>query len=75
MPESKKDKKITVDVVYAFNFLNTFVPVFPGHAMPVSFKLEGFKQGDNEVTVSFYEDESMGGFPESECGGPAKKVQ
>ena len=57
VPDSKTGMNITVDLVFEFNFMNRGVPVFPGHAVPVSFSLEKFKQGDNEVTVSFYEDD------------------
>jgi hypothetical protein len=57
VPDSKKGLNTTVDLVFEFDFLNRAVPVFPGHAIPVSFSLENFKQGNNEVTVSFYEDE------------------
>jgi len=57
VPESKKGMNITVDMVLDFSFLNRGIPVFPGHAIPVSFELERFKLGNNEVTVSFYENE------------------
>jgi hypothetical protein len=56
VPESKTGMNVTVDLVLDFNFLNRNAVVFPGHAMPVSFGMENFKQGNNEVTVSFYED-------------------
>lgn len=57
VPVNKSGMNITVDLVFEFNFLNRAVPVFPGHAIPVSFSLENFKPGNNEITVSYYEDE------------------
>lgn len=56
-PESKKDMRITVDLAFEFEFLVRGHMAFPGHMMPVRFSLARFHEGDNEVTVSFYEDE------------------
>lgn len=56
-PESKKDMRITVDLAFEFDFLIRQHIAFPGHHFPVRFSLARFHEGNNEVTVSFYENE------------------
>ena len=57
VPVSKNSMYITVDLAFEFEFLVRQAMTFPGHTVPVAFPLERFHMGDNEVTVSFYENE------------------
>jgi hypothetical protein len=57
VPDSKKGMKITIDVVFEFEFLVQQHLAFPGHTVPIQFPLAGLPIGDNELTLSFYEND------------------
>lgn len=57
IPESKVKMEITIDLVFEFQFINRRFPVVPRGISSVPFSLELLRVGNNEVTVSFYEDE------------------
>lgn len=55
IPESKSNLAITIDLVFEFQFLQKGAQVIPHGFSGVPFSLELMRKGDNEVTVSFYE--------------------
>ncbi|MBW6459312.1 MAG: hypothetical protein K0B08_01960, partial [Bacteroidales bacterium] len=57
IPESKAEMEIAIDLVFEFQFINRRYPVVPRGISSVPFSLELLRVGNNEVTVSFYEDE------------------
>ena len=57
IPESKAKMEITIDLVFEFQFLNRGFPVVPRGISSVPFSMELLREGNNEVTVSFYENE------------------
>ncbi|MFO7613786.1 MAG: hypothetical protein R6W71_04015 [Bacteroidales bacterium] len=57
IPESKAKMEITIDLVFEFQFLNRGFPVVPRGVSSVPFSMELLREGNNEVTVSFYENE------------------
>ncbi len=57
IPEQKKDLVIRIDLVFEFQFLNRGYQVIPHGFSGVPFSLELLREGDNEITVSFYEND------------------
>jgi hypothetical protein len=57
VPESKQEMSITVDLAFEFEFLIKGAVAFPGHYIPVGYPMSRLHSGDNEITVSFYENE------------------
>ena len=56
IPASLEAKDIRIDLAFEHSFLSRQVAVQAGGLNSVPVSLEKFKEGDNEVTVSFYED-------------------
>lgn len=56
-PASKKEMKVSIDLAFEFEFLVKGAVIFPGHYIPVGFPMSRLHIGDNEITVSFYEDD------------------
>ena len=56
-PASKNGKTLKVDLVLDHEFLLRGFEVFPGEGVPVPFSLGRFKEGENEITLSVYENE------------------
>ena len=57
VPGRLKNNEISVDLVFEFEFLNRGFKVVPGAVSTVPFEMKRLRTGDNEITVSFYEDE------------------
>jgi len=57
IPERLNGYKITIDLVFEHEFLNRGYVVLPGEVFPVPFSLKALREGQNEVTVSFYEND------------------
>lgn len=56
IPGELAGRDVRIDLAFAHEFLVRQVPVRAGGISSIPFSLESFRQGDNEVTVSFYED-------------------
>ena len=57
IPERLQDKKITIDVVFEYEVLNRGFQVASSGVSAVPFPMKLLRIGNNEITVSFYEDE------------------
>jgi hypothetical protein len=57
VPQSMKNHKISIDLVFEYEFLNRGFVVVPGGISTVPFQMERLREGENEITVSFYEDD------------------
>jgi hypothetical protein len=57
VPETKKEHKITTDIVFEYEPLNKNYPVSSSGVSTVPFPMKLLREGQNEITVSFYEDE------------------
>lgn len=55
VPDGKMDIAITIDLVFEFEHINRWYPVAPRGISSVPFPLEMLREGNNEITVSFYE--------------------
>lgn len=56
VPEKLKDHKINIDLVFEYEFLNKGFPVASSGISTVPFPMDRIRQGQDEITVSFYED-------------------
>jgi len=57
VPESKKEVKISVDLVFEYESLNKGFIISSIGVSTVPFPAKGLRLGDNEITVSFYEND------------------
>jgi len=57
VPESLKGHKITADLVFEYESLNKGYPVPSSGISTVPFPMKRLREGQNEITVSFYEDD------------------
>lgn len=57
IPETKKDRKISIDLVFEYEALNKGFVVSSTGVSTVPFPLKRLRVGNNEITVSFYEDD------------------
>lgn len=57
VPEKMKSHKISIDLVFEYEILNKSFPVPSSGVSTVPFSMERLKDGQNEITVSFYEDD------------------
>jgi hypothetical protein len=57
VPVSGIGKQFKVDLVFEFEFLLRDHPAYPAEWVPVPFSLERLREGNNEITVSFYEND------------------
>ena len=57
VPSSLKEYKVTVDLVFEYEFLNRGAVVIPGAVTTVKYPMELLREGQNEITVSFYEND------------------
>jgi hypothetical protein len=56
-PERLKGTKITIDLVFEYQNLNKGYPAFSGGISTIPFPMKLLREGQNEITVSFYENE------------------
>jgi len=57
VPERLKDHKITIDLVFEYQVLNRGYQVASNGVTTVPFSLKLLREGQNEITVSFFEDD------------------
>jgi hypothetical protein len=57
VPAKLKEVKITVDLVFEYEFLNRGFQVIAGEVSTVPYSLKILREGENEITVSFYEND------------------
>jgi hypothetical protein len=57
VPEKLTGHKVTTDLVFEYEVLNRSYPVVSGSISTVPFLMKTLREGQNEITVSFYEDE------------------
>jgi hypothetical protein len=57
VPDKIDGMKVTVDLVFEFEILNRGFAVFPSGVSTVPFSLEKLREGRNEITVSFNEND------------------
>lgn len=57
VPSGKKNDRITTDLVFEYQNLNKGYPVFSSGISTIPFPTKLLKEGKNEITVSFYENE------------------
>lgn len=57
VPERLKDHKISIDLVFEYEPLNKDFPAASDGVSIVPFSMDRLREGQNEITVSFYEDE------------------
>ncbi|MDX9907230.1 MAG: hypothetical protein RBS55_11630, partial [Bacteroidales bacterium] len=53
-PGQLTGNKVTVDLVFEYEFLNRGFVVVPGALTTVPFEMKRLREGENEITVSFY---------------------
>lgn len=56
-PGQLTGNKVTVDLVFEYEFLNRGFVVVPGALTTVPFEMKRLREGENEITVSFYEND------------------
>ncbi len=57
VPESKKGHRISIDIVFEYQALTKAFPAVSNGVSTVPFNMQLLREGQNELTVSFYEDE------------------
>jgi hypothetical protein len=57
VPERLKGRKINIDLVFEYDILNKSFPAASGGVSTVPFPMDRLRTGQNEITVSFYEDD------------------
>jgi hypothetical protein len=57
VPAEKKEHRIAIDIVFEYQILNRAYPVASSGVSTVPFPMKFMREGQNEITVSFYEDE------------------
>jgi hypothetical protein len=57
VPENLKEHKITIDIVFEYERINRAYPVASLGISTVPFPMKLLREGANELTVSFYEDD------------------
>jgi hypothetical protein len=57
VPVRLKEHRISIDLVFEYEALNKGFPAVSSGVSTVPFPMERLRQGQNEITVSFYEDD------------------